>query len=141
MKGQGFIRDADATYHFNFRVGVGTQTNHERFTLTVRRDGSASGRQAKDDRFEENSISTVAFSNNPLHSPQPSGSTMADTVLFSGTGRWNGRSGYVFEVVAADLGEPAGRHDTVSIVIRDAAGTLMVSAHGRLAGGNVQAFH
>ena len=61
-----------------------------------------------------------------------------DSVSFAGTGKWNGKPGYTFKVTATDQGEPGRRHDTFSLVIKDARGTIVASVSGDLDGGNIQ---
>jgi hypothetical protein len=56
----------------------------------------------------------------------------------SGTGSFDGAGGYTVEWTLTDEGEP-GRSDGWSIVVRDAAGTVVLSEDGSLAGGNHQA--
>ncbi len=125
MSGQGVVDTNSGRMQFQFAV-------------RERGDGSASieiggGRGTK---FESTAVTSVAFSNAP--SFVPGGRATLDTVVFSGTGRWNGRAGYTFEVRATDQGEP-GRSDTFSIVIRDASGAVVTSAGGTLRSGNNQA--
>ena len=61
-----------------------------------------------------------------------------DTVAFSGTGKWNGRSGYTFEVVATDRGEPGRHRDTFSIVVKDSRDNVVARVDGTLDGGNIE---
>jgi hypothetical protein len=61
-----------------------------------------------------------------------------DTVIFSGTGRWNNKPGYTFEVLATDRGEPGWGRDTISVVIKNALGAVVASISGTLDGGNIQ---
>jgi hypothetical protein len=79
-------------------------------------------------------VTSVVFSNNPDF--VPGGRAVMDTVVFSGSGRWNGLPA-TFEVMATDQGEP-GRSDTFSVVIRDVTGVTL-TAGGTLARGNNQA--
>ena len=55
--------------------------------------------------------------------------------LIVGTGRYNGRSGYSFVVLATDQGEP-GCTDTFQIVIRDGGGTVVAAWSGTIRGNN-----
>ncbi len=61
-----------------------------------------------------------------------------DTVRFSGFGRWNGLSGYSFEGVATDRGEPGRHRDTFSLLIKDPGGSVVANVNGTLDGGNIQ---
>jgi len=83
-------------------------------------------------------ITFIAFSDDPTYRPGRPRKPMVDTVLFSGSGEWNGLPGYRFEVTASDEGEPGRHREAVAITIRDAAGRVVVSVNGDLDGGNVQ---
>ena len=56
----------------------------------------------------------------------------------SGTGRFDGAGGYTIEWTLTDQGEP-GRSDRWSVVVRDAAGVVVLLEDGSLQGGNHQA--
>ena len=56
----------------------------------------------------------------------------------SGSGTFDGAGGYTTEWTLTDEGEP-GRSDSWSIVVRDAAGLVVLSEDGSLDGGNHQA--
>jgi probable HAF family extracellular repeat protein len=87
--------------------------------------------------FEATSIDAV-FSDDgaflPGHGPGPT----VDTVRFGGTGTWNGRSGYTFEGLATDQGEPGRHRDAFSLMVKDAQGNIVESVSGSLEGGNIQ---
>jgi hypothetical protein len=82
--------------------------------------------------------SSVVFSDDPRfvpgHGPRPT----VDTVRFAGSGKWNGRRGYTFEVVATDQGEPRRHRDTFSLLIKDALGNVVANVTGAIDGGNIQ---
>lgn len=59
-------------------------------------------------------------------------------VLLQGTGFWNGRGGYAFEIGAHDLGEPGRNRDTFSVVVRDPSGMEVLRASGTLTDGNIR---
>jgi hypothetical protein len=65
----------------------------------------------------------------------PSG---VDTVMFAGTGVFNGATGYRFVVNAADRGEPGRDHDTFSLTVYAPNGQVVLSASGVLNYGNIQ---
>jgi hypothetical protein len=67
-------------------------------------------------------------------------SSSADTVTFTGIGAWNGRSGYRYEVTAADAGEPGRHRDTFSVKITAPDGRIVESAGGTLHDGNIESF-
>jgi hypothetical protein len=54
----------------------------------------------------------------------------SNTATLTGSGTWNGDSGYAFEVTVVDM-EPFGRlKDTIDVVIRDASGTVVFTSAG-----------
>jgi hypothetical protein len=60
--------------------------------------------------------------------------------VFKGTGRWNGRDGYSYEVSALENSRQLHRGDIVRITIKSSDGTIVGEVNGRLGGGNVQFF-
>jgi hypothetical protein len=89
--------------------------------------------------FAATAVSAVTFSDDPAFKPgsgrrEPS----MDSVVFTGTGRWNGKSGYTFEVRATDQGEPGRQRDTFSLVVKDSRGTVVATVNDTLDGGNIQ---
>lgn len=114
-------------------------------------DGRGRGHKGDDDRdygrrhhssashFQATSVTTVSFSNDPDFQPgrgrnQPT----VDSVVFSGIGKWNGRTGYTFVATATDQGEPGRRRDTFSLVVKDSAGRIVAQVDDALDGGNIQ---
>jgi hypothetical protein len=89
-------------------------------------------------RFESMSITTVTFSDDHAFRPGRPHEPTADTVTFSGSGRWNGRSGYTFEARATDRGKPGKGKDTFALVVKDSRGTVVFNIIGTLDGGNIQ---
>ena len=73
----------------------------------------------------------------PPSSPHAA-ANLVDTVRFSGAGKWNGQTGYTFEVNATDRGEPGRRGDTFSLIVKDALGKTIANVSGNLAGGNIE---
>ncbi len=104
-----------------------------RYRVTTRKHG-----RDQEDRFESTAITSVSFFNVPGVSPGPRPASGVDTVSFSGTGRWNGRSGYRFDAVATDAGEPGRRRDSFKITVRDGAGHVVASVDAEITRGNIQ---
>ncbi len=130
MHGQGYIDEGGRQHVFEFRVrDRGDGGEGGRFQYWVLRPDHRA------DRFVSSLITRVTFPDDPPPRGHPSAE---DTVVFVGTGRWNGTPGYVVEVLATDGGEPGWEWDHVTITIRDLAGAVVSSASGVLAGGNVQ---
>jgi len=148
MTGDGLVVKDHDRYHFNFFVAEGTRHNPgNRFELRVDyephmgMDSKGEPRMKKEDdgRFVASAFTFVAFSDDPSFRPGRSPKPQVDTVLFSGTGKWNGQAGYAFEVKATDQGEPGRRHETVAIAItRNADGQVVATISGYLSGGNIQ---
>ena len=92
------------------------------------------------DRFEATEITGAVFSDDPAFRPDHSRDRRpaTDSVVFVGAGKWNGRSGYTFEVHATDQGEPGRHHDTFALVVKDSHGVVVGSVDGELDGGNIQ---
>ncbi|MGE3277778.1 MAG: HYR domain-containing protein [Vicinamibacterales bacterium] len=160
MRGDGFIRDRDTKYQFDFTVRErpsGDERGWFRLVVDEREQcdcRDARGRRVRhrdrgdtrhdcrgrdrDDRFDARTVDFVAFSDDPTFRPGRPRRPQVDTVLFSGTGRWNGAPGYRYEVAATDQGEPGRHRETVRIDIRDPGGALVAHVEGELDGGNVQ---
>lgn len=160
MYGNGHLDEGRRRHHFVFRV---TQQNHHgsgRFEYWVTdprgcpgsdhddHDRDRNGNHDRDcggdhrtppNRFEATSITQVTFSDDPAFRPGRGSGPQIDSVVFSGAGRWNGTSGYTFEVRATDRGEPGRHRDTFSLVIRNGAGTEVAHISGALDGGNIEA--
>ena len=47
-------------------------------------------------------------------------------------------TGYSFEVLATDQGEPGRHRDTFSLIVRDPSGNVVGNVNGTLDGGNIQ---
>lgn len=88
-------------------------------------------------RFHLESLSAATCTDDPSISPNPPPAGF-DTHTGSGRGRFNGRDGATAEWKFTDAGEP-GTADTASIVIRDAAGAVVLEVSGSLQRGNQQA--
>lgn len=135
----------DDRYKFDFNV---RETSREtgRFSLEINygkvagvdKKGRPTLVQPDDATFRSTGVTFVAFSDDPTIRPGRSTRPQVDTVLFTGVGQWNGRSGYTFEVRAVDQGEPGRHRESITITIRDAAGAIVAQASGDLASGNVQ---
>jgi len=88
--------------------------------------------------FKLESVTSVSLSDDPAINPNPPGASF-DTLELSGSGRWNGVSGYIIVLKVTDAGEP-GRNDSLSVIITNPAGDVVVSqVSGKLSSGNHQA--
>jgi hypothetical protein len=142
MSGNGFIKEGGARYEFNFRVverAEGTERGHLRVEISSEPPkGRASRARKERDRFVARDIAFVAFSDDPTHRPGRRRRPQVDTVLFSGTGTWNGDENYRFEVFASDEGEPGRHRESVRVTIWSPSGAAVAHVEGTLDGGNVQ---
>jgi hypothetical protein len=157
MYGVGFIEQGSKHQHFLFRVSQLQGRDFGRLEYWVKNtrlcrpdddywerdfDGGRDINYGRDHgnplhHFEATSVDIVTFSDDPSFvpgRPQP----LVDTVRFSGAGRWNGRSGYTFEAVATDRGEPGRHRDTFSLVIKDPRGAVVANVSGEIESGNIQ---
>jgi hypothetical protein len=156
MHGDGHIETGGRHHHFEFRVSRGRQREEGRLEYWVREarrctgpedhgdhDGDRDSDYGRDhrgapSRFESTAVTSVAFSDDPTSSPGRGPQPAADTVRFTGSGRWNGAAGYSFEARAVDRGEPGRGRDQFTLTIRNAVGAIVASVDGRLDGGNIQ---
>ena len=158
MFGIGRIDEGRTHHHFVFRVSQRNSREYaslEYWSIDSRncdddndRDGDGDGDRDRDygrdhrnpiRRFESTSVTSVTFTDDPAFKPgsgrrEPT----IDSVVFTGVGKWNGKSGYTFEARATDQGEPGRQRDTFSLVVKDSRGAVVASLSDRLAAGNVQ---
>jgi hypothetical protein len=139
MTGYGEIEARDGREHrFGFHVAE-RHAGVERGGLLYTRTTLKSGKQKeKTDRFQSASVGAIAFWDDPAFRPGAWPKPTVDSVVFSGTGRWNGVSGYTFEARASDEGEPGRGRATFALTIRDRKGTVVATAGGTLRQGNIQ---
>ena len=95
-------------------------------------------RRGDDERFDARTVDAVWFSDAPAYGPGNNPRTGIDTVIFRGTGRWDGRSGYAYVVTASDRGEPGRGRDTFVIEITAPNGTVVFTGGGTISNGNIQ---
>jgi hypothetical protein len=138
MAGHGGLSSGD---EFDFRVKELT-LGDERGVLTYSREVPTSGKQkVRTDEFRTTTIGAIGFWNDPAFKPSKKARPAVDSVVFSGTGKWNGAAGYSFIAEASDEGEPGRGRDTFSITIRDPQGAIVVTTDGVLTSGNIQSLH
>jgi hypothetical protein len=157
MYGFGFVNNAAGRHHFAFRVAQVMNRNRGQFEYWLNdprhceREDDAHGHRKGDqdgdyglshcrqtNHFEAVSIGSAAFSSDLQSRTSGASSPVSNTVRFSGAGKWNGRAGYTFDVVASDHGEPGRGRDRLSLVVKDQRGTVVASVSGLLDGGNIQ---
>jgi hypothetical protein len=134
MSGDGMIRDALRQYVFHFDV-VERASGLERAQFSLVTEARTPRRGERPDRFVSETTTAVAFSDDPNIRPALA---RADSVVFSGVGRWNGIPGYRYAVEATELAGPGRRRETVRITIVDAAGATVASVSGELFAGAIR---
>jgi hypothetical protein len=138
MRGSGFVDAPSGRHHFDFAVKERAPKG-ERGQLTLKIDADTRRKRPRPDKFTSTSITAIAFSDDEGFRParKPGKAPTVDSVVFSGTGEWNGEAGFSFEAVATDQGEPGRDKDTIRVIIRNASGVVATVA-GTLDGGNIQ---
>lgn len=133
LSGAGDVASAAGRVSFHFDARESSNFT-ERGSLTLRvHDATGSP-----DRLLSANVTDVRFSNTGGYNPGPQPATGVDTVTFTGTGSWNGQTGYRFEVTASDRGEPGIGIDTFSVTLYAPNGNVAESAGGTLLTGNIQ---
>jgi hypothetical protein len=96
------------------------------------------GDRGRADEFVSAEVTRVVFSFDPTFTAGPRPASGINRVVFSGSGSWNGRAGYTFEVEAEERGEPARGRDVLRMVVRAADGGVVLDVAGTLEDGNIQ---
>ena len=145
MRGEGHINADGKRHHFEFRVEKRADGRMSG-SLQFRQRDLRHGRDRDDDhddgrrgnRFVASAITFAAFSDDPSITPGRRPTPAVDTVVFGGSGRWNGAPGHTFVATAVDAGEPGRGRDTFAITVRAPGGDIVATVRGTLAGGNIQ---
>jgi hypothetical protein len=142
MKGAGQIAVDALVHHFQFDVreqNNGAERGSLEYELRRRKTpGDPLDTARTVNRFRATGVTSVAFFDVAGSSPGKRPVSGIDQVAFAGVGRWNGRAGYTFEVVALDAGEPGKGRDRFTLTIRDGAGNIVGRVDGLLTRGNIQ---
>jgi hypothetical protein len=85
---------------------------------------------ARTDRFVSDGVAGVSFM-------RGSGS-FVDSVIYIGTGKWNGQPGYRFEAYVIDRGDPGPGMDQVRFSIVDSSGVIVATFDGLVTMWNIQ---
>ena len=138
MHGDGHIDTRQPTRRNEFAFSVnervtGPGSARLRVLIRERRHG-----RDQIDRFVGRTVTNITFSDAPGTSPGRRPPSGVDTVMFAGTGDWNGVSGHTYEVTASDNGEPGRGRDRFTITIRAPGGNVVATFGGTLSGGNIQ---
>jgi hypothetical protein len=120
------------TVHFAFDVRESAAGERGYLLTQVRRT------KGKPTFFIATHVSEVQMSDSPSYTPGTNPASGVDTVMVSGTGTFNGSTGYHFVLNAADRGEPGRDYDTFSIAVYAPNGQVVLSVSGVLSYGNIQ---
>jgi hypothetical protein len=133
--GRGDACDVSLT---NGKMTGGAARNDVKFELDIRCDGSKSKLDVRwsGGSFALDALTSRFCGDNAALSP--GGKAGFDTVSGAGSGKLKGGGTATVSFTFADAGEP-GRNDTVMLVVKDAAGHVLVSVAGKITEGNLQA--
>ena len=132
LAGVGSVLEGEQRAWFAFDVRE--TLSSERGWVTVQMRGG----KGRPDRYLAAGVSEVQFSDSPSYAPGNDPPSGIDTVSFSGTGSWNGASGYRFQITASDRGEPGRDRDAFSLTVFAPDGSVVESVSGVLRDGNVR---
>ena len=131
MWGDGTIRTGNLRTEVEFAVSERSGSQWAWLKVDVTNVYSHRG-----DRFKAKTTDFVGFRDDPAVRP---GVARVDTVSFSGTGEWNGRSGYRYQMSVVDKGTAGHAALCVRLTITSPTGTVVAQAEGALgSGGNWQ---
>jgi len=116
----------------------GTRVTHG-FELSCNTNGSENLEinWGKGNKFHLSSLTSASCTDDPNITQAPPAATF-DTYKGTGTGSYNGTSGYTAKWTFVDAGEP-GKNDTADIVITDPSNNVIMTVSGQLKNGNQQA--
>ena len=131
MAGLALVRAGSIKYQIGFSVVERATGERARFDLRI------SDRQRRDE-FRARTTDGVAFSDDPAVTPGRTLQPQVDSVLFGGTGEWNGHGGYRYEVFAVDRGDLGFQRDSVRVTITAPGGAVVAHLDGALSGGFIE---
>jgi hypothetical protein len=132
LAGAGNIVNGDDNVNFAFDVRETAAGERGYLLAQLRRT------RGRPTFFIATHVSEVQMSDSPSYTPGTNPASGVDTVMFSGTGVFNGSTGYHFVINAADRGEPGRDRDTFSITVYAPNGQVLLSSSGVLRAGNIQ---
>ena len=140
MNGDGEVDSGGREYRFNLRIAerhIGVERGRLDLVVVTQKNGK---KKETRDEFDSTDVATITFWDDPAFRPgrwsRPR--PQADSVAFTGTGKWNGKRGYTFEARATDQGEPGRGRDRFAVTIRDSQGGIVATVDGVLSDGNIQ---
>ena len=125
VTGYGLVRSDGVLHGFAFAARErASGAERGALALSIKRDHRHRGQ--RDDEFVAKTVDAVTFAPGSI-------------VTFSGTGRFNGKTGYRYEVAASEKTRTR-RDDRVRITITGPGGTVVAQVDGTIAHGNIT-FH
>ena len=135
MMGHGRLDEPDARYSFAFGVtrrSDGTAAGDLAITRHLHR--THHGARSETDRFTADAVTSVAFFAN-----EPGGPRRPDSVVFAGSGRWNGVPGYQFEARASRALKSTRERGRVALRVTAPDGAVVISVSGEVDDGRIVA--
>ena len=132
MNGNGVVTVGDTQHSFDFQtreLELGTE-----FARLILRSRTSS----VEHQFSSRSLTGLVFSDDPSTRPDDTGLLDVDTVVFTGSGRYDGIDGYTFEARAVDRGEPGAGNDQLRVVIRNPGGAVVMTFDQRITSGSIR---
>ena len=138
MDGGGRIDVAGIRYEFTFHLNEqGSGAERGWIRLEVERVGRET-RANEIGTFASLNVDTIIFSDNPAFRPGRGPKPTIDSASFSGTGRWNGKTGYTFSGEVVDAGEPGAGRDRFTMTVLSPEGAVVATVTGTISAGNIQ---
>ena len=124
-----------------FRAADGSKVSNEGFELRCDVSDTRQNLEVNwgnGNKFHLDGVTAVTCYDNPaINAKQPK--SQFNTLVLSGTGRYNGQGGGTVQLLFSDAGEP-GRNDGVQMVIKDSGGNVVLNVpQTTLTNGNHQA--
>jgi hypothetical protein len=132
VEGYGSVKSSTKRAEFAFDVKESLNAVDRGWLLLKFKDGTAR------ERTFVGMVRAANFSNAPGYNPGYGSQGGVDTVVFSGSGCWDGKPNYTFEVTASDRGEPGVGRDAFSVVVKAPNGAVVATVSGVLKSGNLQ---
>lgn len=138
MRGDGRVAAGEQQHHVRFNVlkrGLRSETSVFDDDIVTKTDG-----QTRQDRFRATLLSNVYYFDAPGSAPGAQPATGIDQCAVTGLGTWNGETGYTFQLVVVDAGEPGKGTDTIALTIRRPDGAVVATVSGPLMDGNIDSY-
>jgi hypothetical protein len=140
MRGDGRLQSAGKTVDFDLHVAERKLGRERGWIELAIRSPKQGKHKERTDRFESTDVGEIFFWNDPAFRPSRHKRQRpdADSVVFTGVGRWNGARGYTFEARATDQGEPGRGRDRLAITIYAPDGAVVATVDDAIDHGDIQ---